>query len=194
MDQTRPYSEHRQKRRELWASLWLARVVRLLTVFANLPMPDAWCRWFDQVLGLLTKAVVYLVLIRAAQLKAPPALGRNPRQVALTMKRHDVRVTEQTSWRPVIGGRLRRAVKAGGFQAKDFQARAEKLLCVLKSLDVWAARIAHRARNGMTRLESAHTCATETLPLHLPSLTLWRDEPSNQAMPGAALRTALAPP
>jgi len=92
MDQSPPPLQHRQKRWTLWAGLWLARVVRLLSAFSHVPMPDAWRVWFDRALALLTKAVVGLVLIRAAHFKAPGVRMRNPRQVALAYARHDVRV------------------------------------------------------------------------------------------------------
>lgn len=126
-------------------------------MFATAPMPDACRTWFDCMLRLLTKVELCLVLIRAAQLTASRTDVRNPRQVALAEARHDVRVIDQGGMRAVIGGRLRRAVTVNRHQTKDFQARADKLIRVLKSLDVWAARIAHRSRAGMTRLLALHT-------------------------------------
>jgi hypothetical protein len=164
MDQSPPSLEHRHKRRALLAQLWLARVVRLLSGFANIPMPDAWRGGFDHVLRLLTRLVVFLVLIRADQLKAAPLRVRNPRQIAVAMKRHDVRARKRCDMRAVTGGRLRRAVKISGFEVRDFQVRAEKLLCVLNALDAWAARIAYRARNGMTRIMNLHNGVALSLP------------------------------
>jgi len=48
---------------------------------------------------------------------------------------------------------LRRPVKVSGLEAKDFQARAEKLIRLQKSLDVFAAQVAHCARNGLSRID-----------------------------------------
>ena len=194
MDQSRPFSEHRQKRRELWASLWLARIVRLLSGFANLPMPDAWRSWFDCVLRLLTKAVVCLVLIRAAQLKPAGRRYRNPRQIARAMKRHDIRVIDRGGMRDAAGGYLRRAVRVGGFQAKDFQARADKLLRVLKMLDVWAARTVRRTRDGLTRLAELHTGVALPLPAAICADARGAKAGQVSALFRGELRVALAPP
>ena len=189
MDQSPPPLQHRQKRWTLWAGLWLARVVRLLSAFSHVPMPDAWRVWFDRALALLTKAVVGLVLIRAAHFKAPGERMRNPRQVARAYARHDVRVRDRTCMRAAIGGRLRRAVKARGFQAADFQARAGKLLHVLNSLDAFAARIARRARNGLTRILELHTGVESPLLICRAEALCAKAGPS-RALSGAALRAA----
>jgi len=189
MDRSPPSLEHRHKRRALWAALWLARLIRILSGFSQVPMPDVCRQAFGKALDLLARLVVFLVLIRAAQLKAPGAKVRNGRRVALAMRRHDVRVMERGGMRAAIGGALRRAVKARGTSARDFQARAEKLLGVLMALESWAARLAHRARNGLTRLLELHTGIELQLPLRHPA----GGSPLQISL-GEELRVALAPP
>jgi signal transduction histidine kinase len=167
MDQSRPSPEHRHKRRALWAKLWLERIMRLLSMLAGLPLPNGWRAAMDRVLMLMTKVIVALVLIRAAQLRPPRGNIRNPKQVARAEARHDVRSNDSLgSMRSTIGSDLRRAVRVNGAARKDLQARAEKLLNVLNALETFAASIAHRARNGMTRLLGLHNGVALALPTH----------------------------
>jgi hypothetical protein len=158
MDQSRPSLEHRQKRRTLWAKLWLARIVTLLAACAHLPLPGAARDLLNHVLTMLTKLVTYLVLIRAGQLQPAGVKMRNPRQEILARTRHDVRIKGRGArHRAVIGGRLRRALKVSGAARKSFQARAEKILSVLNALETFAARTARRLRKGSTRRLALHT-------------------------------------
>ena len=150
MDQARPSQEHRLKRRALREALWLAKLICFMPDVLRLPR-----RVQDYVgrrLDALAAFVIDLVIIRAGGLFRPYSRQRNTVAVRRAAARHDVRMCVTYNLRAMIGGQLRRELKAHGLKA-----RAEAILMALKNLDRLAARFVRRMRKGLSRRMSVHT-------------------------------------
>ena len=153
MDQARPSSEHRLKRKALWAALWLAKLIGFMPNVLCLPRRVQ--AYVERRLDILAAFVLDRVIIRAARYCRPGARQRNRFAVGQAAARHDVRVRIEHSMRATIGGRLRRALKVSGLKA-----RAEAILHALQNLDRLTARFVRRMRKGLSRRMSAHTRPT----------------------------------
>lgn len=162
MDQTRPSQEHRLKRKALWAALWLAKLLRYMPDVLRLPRRVQ--TYIERRLDLLAEFVINLVIIRTAHLCRPGQRQRDRFANWRAGMRHDVRVRQSDSLRAIVGGRLRRELKARGLKA-----RAEAILRALKNLDRLVVRFARRMRKGQSRRMSVHTSALNILPLHRPA-------------------------
>lgn len=157
MDQSRPSPEHRLKRKALWATLWLAKLIRFMPDLLRLPRRAR--AFVGRRLDVLADFVINLVVIRAAHQFRPVQRQRNRFAVWRAAQRHDVRARHVRSLRAAIGGNLRRALKARGLKA-----RAEAILRALQNLDRLLARFLRRMKKGLSRRMSAHTRALDILP------------------------------
>lgn len=170
--------ERRMDRRELWVSLWLARIVTCLEFFAFAPIPHAWQAWFDARLDAFENYVCRLILIRTAMRPEFAARTAKPAR-----RKQGLHTDPHIALRAMIGGSLRRALKG-----KSFAERAANILRVLQNREVIIAKMARRFSRGLTRIFSAHT---QVPPLH-PSAAL--NGPPPPAARGEELRVAVAPP
>jgi hypothetical protein len=107
-------------------------------------------------LDRLARTVALLIVSRAADLAHRRRRDRNP---------FFNRVRGRQVWprhvqRSIIGARLRRALKH-----KNFTSRVALLTDALKRIDVWAAPVVKRLRDGMTKLWPRHTNPTPATPL-----------------------------
>lgn len=167
MDQSRPSQQHRLKRRALWASLWLAKLLTVLPAFERFA-PTAAKVWLDRRLTLLADFVINLIFMRAAHSRTRGAALRNWKQIALKRAHHDVRTNVEHDLRAALGGALRRAVKVRG----SFKARAEAILIALHNQAKLAARLCRRMRRGLSRRTCAFTrpmdaaCAAPQSPMN----------------------------
>ena len=152
MDQAWPSQEHRLKRRALWASLWLAKLIYFMPDVLRLPQRVQ--DYLERRLDALAAFVIDLVILRAGALFRPYSRQRNCAAVRRAAARHDVRAHITYNLRAMIGGQLRRELKAHGLKA-----RAEAILWALKNLDQLAARFVRRMRKGLSRRATAHTRA-----------------------------------
>jgi len=162
MDQSGPSQEHRLTRKALWAALWLAKLLRYMPDVVRLPRPAQ--AYVERRLNLLAEFVINLVIIRTAHLCRPGRRQRNQFAVWRADMRRDVRARQVHSLRALIGGQLRRELKARGLKA-----RAEAILHALQDLDRLVARFAQRMRKGQSRRMSAHSRVAKTLPLYRPA-------------------------
>ena len=169
MDQSRPSSQHRLKRRALWASLWLAKLLTVLPAFERFA-PAGARAWLDRRLTLLADFVINLIFIRAAHSRTGGAALRNWKQIAMKQAHHDVRANVQHDLRAALGGALRRAVKPRG----SFKVRAEAILYALRNQAKIAAQLCRRMRNGLSRRLSAFTRAMNAAGAILQSPALPR--------------------
>ena len=167
MDRSRPSQQHRLKRRALWASLWLAKLLTVLPAFERFA-PTAAKVWLDRRLTLLADFVINLIFMRAAHSRTRGAALRNWKQIALKRAHHDVRTNVEHDLRAALGGALRRAVKVRG----SFKARAEAILIALHNQAKLAAQLCRRMRRGLSRRASAFTrpmdaaCAAPQFPMN----------------------------
>lgn len=152
MDQARPSQEHRLKRRALRAALWLAKLIHFMPDVLRLPRRVE--AYVERRLDILAAFVIDLVILRAGALFRPYSRQRNCAAVRRAAAHRDVRARITYNLRAMIGGQLRRELKAHGLKA-----RAEAILWALKNLDQLAARFVRRMRKGLSRRATAHTRA-----------------------------------
>ena len=157
MDQSRSSQQHRLKRRALWASLWLAKLLTVLPAFERFA-PAGARAWLDRRLNFLADFVINLIFIRAAQSRTGAPPPRHWKQIAMKQAHHDVRANIRHDLRAALGGALRRAVKVRG----SFKARAEAILIALHNQTKLAAQLCRRMRRGLSRRASAFTRAMDT--------------------------------
>ncbi|MET0545028.1 MAG: hypothetical protein ABWZ40_01840 [Caulobacterales bacterium] len=156
--------ERKLTRRELWVSLWLTRLLGFLSLFAG-KTPALICRrWFKRKLDRLTKSVLQSILIRAA-LRG----NRGAKRGGMHLSR-DPRHNLTVPMRAMLGGDLRRLMKARGIRA-----RIAKIRAVLDDLDAHVTRLLRRLLHGMSRRVSAFTRAA-LLPFS-PALMLQHIKP-----------------
>lgn len=118
-------SDHRRRRLQTWAGLWLLRLAACLAVFAPHLLPPV---------APIRRLILDLLVIRAADFAPPPQRRRAP------IPRRAIRVNLR---RALLGARTRRLLRA-----PTLGARITKLLDLLRDLDAHARRIARR----LTRL------------------------------------------
>ncbi len=144
MDQAQRASmQHRLKRRKVWVSLWLTRLLGLLQLFGGEPREGALHKWFERRIDGLAQWVVTIIFFRAAMRMQAPLCGNQ-----------GVGEPPSLTLRAVMGSDLRRA-----FKAKTLSGRLAKIRRALEREDVLVARLARRLRLGLTRLCSAHSRA-----------------------------------
>ncbi len=144
-DAKRAFLQRRLKRRELWVSLWLARVFACLWLFGGEPRGSVWRDWFEATLNRLARQVMGIIFCHVVfRAKFDEGRGFNDPRAP----------RDGISFRSAIGGELRRA-----FKAKSLAERLEKIRWAFDERDVLIARLARRLRRGMTRRIFAHTRA-----------------------------------
>jgi hypothetical protein len=177
--------ERRLDRRERTISLWLTRLIAFLAVFEGTPVARALQTHIERFLIAITDCVLNFIALRATW---SPGYQRRMAQgrAAGCAAAWSGAMRIKASPRALLGGLLRRALKA-----KTLKGRAEKLLRVLKNRDLWVAHMARRLERGQTRIYSAHSRASNTLPLHRPADAVRSPSPSKL---GEELRVIVAPP
>ena len=123
-----------------------------------LRLPQPVQAYVERRLDLLADFVINLVIIRSARFMRTGARLRDRFAVERAGARHDVRVQITLSLRALIGGRLRRQLKARGLKA-----RAAAILRALQNLDGLVAYFVRRMREGLSRRMSAHSLAPVAL-------------------------------
>lgn len=158
MDQSQP-SQHKLKRKALWAALWLAKLIRYMPYVLRLP--KAVRAYVERRLDILADFVIHLVIIRAAAHCRPGSRQRNRFAARRAAARHDVRARVTHDLRATIGAQLRRELKAQGRGPDNLKARAEAILHALQNLDRLVLRFVRRMKKGLSRRMSRHTRAVQ---------------------------------
>lgn len=147
MNEARARSERRLNRRELWASLWLKRIFAFLDIFNGERLSPFWRRRADIWLRHIAGAVLDIILSRALlRLQLQNRRGHARTQISFC--------AASVSFRRLIGGALRRALKA-----KTLKARAQNMLRILQMAEALAEKLARRLRRGLSRAAAASTRA-----------------------------------
>ncbi|WP_395645434.1 hypothetical protein [Terricaulis sp.] len=98
----------------------------------------------------IARALTQLIILRAAELVRLHRRGR------MSFHKHGADMRPRHLRRSVIGSRIRRALKH-----RDAGQRIAILITALKTLDVWAARLAQRLGRRVTKLWAIAACAGE---------------------------------